>query len=129
VSFDQARVTQWDETCVWNGGVTLAVVGAAAPAEAKRFRGSRTVANASGQRAMRASRAKPIAQRTMRRVFAVRAGTEIYACSRHSFAESGCDFQFTSRFGNITCGNAVVRASSTSIIVRYDAFNTGCGDF
>lgn len=78
---------------------------------------------------MPVSRAKPIAQRVVRRVFALRRGTEIYACSRHSFSESGCDFQFTSRFGNLTCGNAVVRASSAQIVVRYDAFNTGCGDF
>jgi len=107
----------------------LAVLASANPAEAKRFRGSRTLANPSGQRAMPVSRAKPIAQRVVRRVFAVRPGTEIYACSRHSFSESGCDFQFTSRFGNVTCGNAVVRASSARIVVRYDAFNTGCGDF
>lgn len=93
------------------------------------FRGGRTVANASGQRAMPVSRAKPIAQRVLRRVFAGRPGTEIYACSRHSFAESGCDLQFTSRFGNVTCGNAVVRASSAVVVVRYDAFNGGCGDF
>jgi hypothetical protein len=49
---------------------------------------------------MPVSRAKPIARRVVRRVFAVRAGTELYACSRHTFAEAGCDFQFTSRFGN-----------------------------
>jgi hypothetical protein len=109
--------------------VLLAVAFSAARAEAKRFRGSRTIANPSGQRAMAVSRAKPIAQRIVRRVFAVRRGTEIYACSRHSFAESGCDFQFTSRLGNVTCGNAVVRASSARIVVRYDAFDTGCGDF
>ena len=109
--------------------LAIAVVVAATPAEAKRYRGSRTVANSSGERAMPVRRAKPIAQRIVRRVFAVRAGTEIYACSQHSFAESGCDFQFTSRFGNVTCGNAVVRASSASIVVRYDASNTGCGDF
>jgi hypothetical protein len=78
---------------------------------------------------MPVSRAKPIAQCAVRRVFAVRPGTEIYACSRHSFSESGCAFQFTSRFGNVTCGNAVVRASSVRIVVRYDAVNTGCGDF
>ena len=78
---------------------------------------------------MPVSRAKPIAQRVVRRVFAVRQGAEIYACSRHSFAESGCDFQFTSRFGNVTCGNAVVRASSAVVVVRYDASNAGCGDF
>ena len=107
----------------------VAVLAPAAPAEAKHFRGSRTVANPSGRRAMPVGRAKPIAQRVVRRVFAVRRGTEIYACSRHSFAESGCDFQFTSRFGNVTCGNAVVRASSAVVVVRYDAFNTGCGDF
>jgi hypothetical protein len=75
------------------------------------------------------SRAKPIAQRVVRRVFAVRSETEIYACSRHSFAESGCDFQFTSRLGNVTCGHAVVRPSSARVVVRYDAFNSGCGDF
>jgi hypothetical protein len=78
---------------------------------------------------MPVSRAKPIARRVVRRVFAVRAGTELYACSRHTFAEAGCDFQFTSRFGNVTCGNAVVRASSAQIVVRYDALDTGCGDF
>ena len=78
---------------------------------------------------MPVSRAKPIAQRVVRRVFAVRQGAEIYACSRHSFAESGCDFQFTSRFGNVTCGNAVVRASRAVVVVRYDASNAGCGDF
>jgi hypothetical protein len=109
--------------------LVLAVLMTASSAEAKRFRGSRTVGNPSGRRAMPVSRAKPIAQRVVRRVFAVRPGTEIYACSRHSFAESGCDFQFTSRFGNVTCGNAVVRASSASIVVRYDASNAGCGDF
>jgi hypothetical protein len=78
---------------------------------------------------MPVSRAKPITRRVIRRVFAVQPGTEIYACSRHSFAEAGCDFQFTSRFGNVTCGHAVVRAWSARIVVRYDAFNTGCGDF
>ena len=87
----------------------LAVLAFATPAEAKRFRGSRTLANPSGQRAMPVSRAKPIVQRVVRRVFAVRPGTEIYACSGHSFSESGCDFQFTSRFGNVTCGNAGVQ--------------------
>src|SRR3954453_12006286 len=107
----------------------LALAITAAPAQATRFRGSRTVANPSGRPAMPLTRARPIAQRGIRRVFAVRAGTEIYACSRHSFSESGCDFQFTSRFGNVTCGNAVVRASSARVVVRYDAFNTGCGDF
>jgi len=109
--------------------VIMAFAFTAAPAEAKRFRGSRTIANPSGQRAMPVSRAKPIAQRIVRLVFAVRSRTEIYACSRHSFAESGCDFQFTSRFGNVTCGNAVVRASSARVVMRYDAFNTGCGEF
>jgi hypothetical protein len=78
---------------------------------------------------MPVSRAKQIAQRVVRRMFAVRPGTEIYACSRDAFAESGCDFQFTSRFGNLTCGNAVVRASCARIVVRHDAFNTGCGGF
>jgi hypothetical protein len=41
------------------------------------------------------------------------------------------DATFSSRrgWGNVTCGNAVVRASSAQIVVRYDAFNTGCGDF
>jgi hypothetical protein len=109
--------------------LVLAALMPASPAAAKRFHGSRTIGNPSGRRAMPVSRAKSIAQRVVRRVFAVRAGTEIYACSRHSFAESGCDFQFTSRFGNVTCGNAVVRASSAQIVVRYDAFNSGCGDF
>jgi hypothetical protein len=109
--------------------LVLAALITASPADAKRFRGSRTIGNPSGQRAMPVGRAKAIAQRVVRRVFAVRAGTEIYACSRHSFAEAGCDFQFTSRLGNVTCGNAVVRAPSTQIVVRYDAFNTGCGDF
>src|SRR3954447_7204589 len=107
----------------------LALAITAAPAQATRFRGRRTVANPSGQRAMPTARARAITQRVIRRVFAVRAGTEIYACSRHSFSESGCDFQFTSRLGNVTCGNAVVRASSARVVVRYDAFNSGCGDF
>jgi hypothetical protein len=109
--------------------LVLGALVTASPAEAKRFRGTRTIGNASGQRAMPVSRAKSIAQRVVRRVFAVRPGTEIYACSRHSFPEAGCDFQFTSRLGNVTCGNAVVRASSAQIVVRYDALNTGCGDF
>jgi hypothetical protein len=78
---------------------------------------------------MPVSRAKPIAQRVVRHVFAVTRGTEIYACSRHSFTESGGDFQFTSRFGNVTCGDAVVRASRAVVVVPYDAFNTGCGYF
>ena len=109
--------------------LVLAVLASASPAEATRFRGSRTLANPSGRRAMPVSRAKPIAERVVRRVFVVRPGTEIYACSGHSFSESGCDFQFTSRLGNVTCGNAVVRASGARIVLRYDAFNTGCGDF
>src|SRR3954447_1521404 len=107
----------------------LAVLASATPAEAAAFRGSRSLANRAGRRAMPVSRARPIAQRAVRRVLALRRGTEIYACSRHSFSASGCDFQFTSRFGNVTCGNAVVRASSARIVVRYDAFNTGGGDF
>jgi hypothetical protein len=101
----------------------------ATPAQATRFRGTRTVANPSARLAMSVSRAEPIARQVVRRVFAVRTGSELYACSGHSFSEVGCDFQFVSRFGNVTCGNAVVRAFRSRIVVRYDAFTGGCGDF
>jgi hypothetical protein len=100
-----------------------------APAEAARFRGTRTLTNPSSKRAMPGSRARPIAQRVVHRVFHVRPGSEIYACSRHSFGESGCDVQFTTRAGTVACGNLVVSATTTSVVVRYDIFTGGCGDF
>jgi hypothetical protein len=78
---------------------------------------------------MPVSRVRPIAQRVVQRVFAVGHGTEIYACSRHSFAELGCVLQFTSRFGHVPCGNGWSAPRAGGIVVRYDAFNTRYGDF
>jgi hypothetical protein len=109
--------------------VVATAFGVAAPAEAARFRGTRTLTNPSSRRAMPTSRARPIAQRIVHRVFRVRAGSEIYACSRHSFGESGCDVQFTTRAGTVACGNLVVSATPASVVVRYDIFTGGCGDF
>ena len=96
---------------------------------AEHFHGKRYVANPTRQRAMDTSRAKSIGRRVIRTVFAVRLGTEIYACSRHLVSESGCDFQFTSKYGNTTCGNFKARAYRSRIAVYYDAYNGGCGDF
>jgi hypothetical protein len=96
---------------------------------AEHFRGKRYVPNPSESRQMGVGRAKSIARRVIRRVFAVRRGTEIYVCSRHFYSESGCDFQFVSKFGNTTCGNATVRAYRSRIVVHYDGYNSGCGDF
>jgi hypothetical protein len=78
---------------------------------------------------MATARAEPIAGMVVHRVFAVRAGSEIHACSRHAFSESGCDVQFTPRSGNVACGNLVIRAFIDSIVVRYDIFTGGCGNF
>jgi hypothetical protein len=111
------------------GVVIAAALALSAPAEAARFRGSRTLTNPSSKRAMPPSRARPVARRIVHRVFRVRTGSEIYACSRHSFAESGCDVQFTTRAGTVACGNLVVSATAASVVVRYDIFTGGCGDF
>jgi hypothetical protein len=108
------------------GAVTLAV---SAAAGAEHFHGKRYVANPSRQRAMDPGRAKSTGRRVVRSVFAVRPGTEIYACSRHFFVESGCDFQFVSKYGNTTCGNFKARAYRSRVVVYYDAYNGGCGDF
>jgi hypothetical protein len=112
------------------GVVIAAALALSAPAaDAARFRGSRTLTNPSSKRAMPPSRARPIARRIVHRAFRVRARSEIYACSRHSFAESGCDVQFTTRAGTVACGNLVVSATAAAVTVRYDIFTGGCGDF
>lgn len=100
-----------------------------ADARAEHFQGKRYLPNRSGNRAMPGYRARRLIKTVVRRVFAVQAGTEIYACSRHSFTESGCDFAFTSKLGNYTCGNATARSYRSRIVVRYSAYNEGCGDF
>jgi hypothetical protein len=44
-------------------------------------------------------------------------------------AESGCVAQFTTRAGTVACGNLVVSATTANVVVRYDIFTGGCGDF
>lgn len=98
-------------------------------ASARHFRGHRYVHNPFGSNVMTVHRAHWAAVRVVRRVFAVRPHTSIFACSTHSRHVGGCDFAFTSVYGHSTCGNAVVRAGKTRFRVRYTAFTRGCGDF
>lgn len=102
----------------------------AADASARRIRGHEVFENPHHKVAISNARARRLTRRALNHRFLVARGTEQYACSPHSFGESGCDFAFT---GDVTgrdyCGNAVVRASRRSVIVRFVAFDRGCGDF
>jgi|tagenome__1003787_1003787.scaffolds.fasta_scaffold19869924_2 hypothetical protein len=109
-------------------GLAIAVA-LPAVAQAQRFRGHRYIRNPWHSVRMTSHRAHWASVRIVKRVFAVRPGTTIYACAVHDRHVGGCDFAFTSRLGNYTCGNTVVRAGKTRFRVRYTAFNRGCGDF
>jgi len=100
----------------------------AAPAVAAESRGKYLLPNHGGRKVTE-KRGKRLARKVIRRVFEVREGTDIYACSRHAVDEAGCDFAFYSADGEYTCGNAVVNANPRRIAVRYVAETGGCGDF
>jgi hypothetical protein len=108
-----------------------ALLALALPAAAlgQRFHGTRYIHNPWHATRMTAHRAHWASVRIVKRVFAVHPGTTIYACGVHRRHVGGCDFAFTSKFGNYTCGNTVVRAGKTRFRVRYTAFNSGCADF
>ena len=99
-------------------------------ASARRFRGHETFRNYSHKIVVSAARARRLTKRTLHRNFAIRRHSSIYACSRHSATVSGCDFAFTgANSGAYYCGNTTVRASRRYVVVRFIAYNSGCGDF
>jgi hypothetical protein len=108
--------------------LTVAFAVLAAPALAGHTHGKYFLPN-HGSRKVTEKRGKRLARKVVRKVYAVRAGTDIYACSRHAVDEAGCDFAFYSKADEYTCGNARVNANPTRIVVRYVADTGGCGDF
>lgn len=111
------------------GALVLTALIAPQTATAQRFHGVRYFPNGRHTTDMPIWRGKKISVRLVRRVFAVSRGSEMYACSRHSRTVVGCDFAFTSVFGNYTCGNALIHAYRVRILGRYSATTVGCGDF
>jgi hypothetical protein len=107
----------------------IAVALPAAPALAAHTQGHYFFPNRSESRKMPVKRGKRFVRRTVRKLYDVRRGTDIYACSRHEGDEVGCDFAFRSKAGVYTCGNAIANANPRRIKVRYQADTGGCGDF
>ena len=106
--------------------VSFAVL--AAPALAEHTHGKYFLPS-HGKRKVTERRGKRVARKVIRRVYDVRQGTDIYACSRHETDEVGCDFAFYSEAGEYTCGNARVNANPRRIVVRYVADTGSCADF
>jgi hypothetical protein len=107
----------------------LAVALAAAPAQAAPTHGHYYFPNRSESRKMPVKRGKRFVRKTIRLIYDVRPGTDIYACSRHKLDETGCDFAFLSKAGDYTCGNAIANANPRRIKVRWVAETGSCGDF
>ena len=107
----------------------VAVALPAAPAVAAPTHGHYFFPNHSGSRKMPVKRGKRFVRKTIRLVYDVKPGTDIYACSRHELDETGCDFAFLSKAGEYTCGNAIATANPRRIKVRYTADTGRCSDF